>query len=197
MIGVFLRNWYVRRKQLNRNWALGVRNGVTKAEFRRLGFTVITVIFLYFPLSIVVLVNYLRLHLVKFEWGKIHSQFWGVIVKRQQMRAAWPLWVGPVLALTSFLFIGTTRNARAFYERCVEWIFDHSPKKIQAMLPGFKKISESCKQNRLEKLNAGGNNFVSMVDWYFLLVKYFLIIVNQIVQKPERTGLILMNGQWK
>jgi hypothetical protein len=159
-----------------------------------------TVIFVYFPLSIVVLVNYLRLHLVKFEWGKIHGPFWGVIIKQQQARAAWPLWVGPVLAFTSFLFIGTTRNARAFYEQCVEWIFDHSPKKLQAMLPGFKKISESCKQNRSAKLNTGGNNFVSMVDWYFPLFKYFLIIVNRIVQEPARTGLIqmttvMMNGQ--
>jgi len=47
---------------------------------------------------------------------------------------------GPILALTLFMFIGTTRNARQFYEYCMEVIYN-SPK------------------------NQGGKNMVSMVDW--------------------------------
>jgi hypothetical protein len=124
-----------------------------------------TVIFVYFPLSIVVLVDYLRLHLVPFSWEAIHGPFWKEIVKEQQPRASWPLWVGPVLAFTSFMFIGTTRNARQFYEHCMELIYDYSPKKLQAALPGLKKISEKCKQGRVATTNQGGNNMVSMVDW--------------------------------
>lgn len=171
-IGIFLRNWYIRRKQLNRNWALGVRNGVTKAEFRRLGFTVMTVIFVYFPLSIVVLVTYLREHLTAFDWDAYHGKFWWTIIKEGQPRASWPLWVGPILAFTSFLFIGTTRNARQFYEGCVEWLYDHSPKTLQKVMPGMAKISERCKQSRTTRMNTAGTNFVSMVEWYisFLLM---------------------------
>src|SRR3981189_2475792 len=123
IVVLFLRHWWIRRKVLNSNWTTnaGLRSGISQGEFRRLGFTVMTVIFLYFPLSLVVLKNFLQIPMVPYSWEKIHGPLWGLIFKQALPRAIWPSWVPPALALTSFLFIGTTRNARRAYEGCVEW----------------------------------------------------------------------------
>jgi pheromone a factor receptor len=147
-VGIFLRHWWVRRKRLNDSWALGMRNGISQIEFRRLVFTVLTVIFLYFPLSVLVLAQFVHLHMVPFSWEQIHGPMWWIIVKEAAPTVHWASWIGPTLALTSFLFIGTTRNARRFYEHCVEWIYDIIPTTLQDRFSGMRKISETCKRRR-------------------------------------------------
>jgi hypothetical protein len=36
-------------------------------------------------------------------------------------------------------------------ERCVEFTYDHSPKKLQPKLSAMRKISEKCKEQRRER----------------------------------------------
>jgi len=125
-----------------------MRNGISQTEFRRLIFTVLTVIAFYFPFSIYVFVLFLEIPMFPFSWDRIHGPLWGVIVKVAGTSAMPTAWIGPALAFTSFLFIGTTRNARSFYERCVEWLYDHAPSKLQSKLTGMRKVSQTCKERR-------------------------------------------------
>jgi hypothetical protein len=81
------------------------------------------------------------------------------------------MWLGPVLAITSFILIGTTRNARNFGETCVGWAYDHLPAKVRSKLPGMQKVSERCKE-RSSARNIAKHGIdrtdISMVEAYAL-----------------------------
>jgi hypothetical protein len=172
-LGIFLRHWWVRRKRLNESWALGMRNGISQTEFRRLVVTVLSVILIYFPLSIYIFVLNMQRTLqvtTPFSWSTEHGPLSGLIIKEANSSAALASWTAPVIAITSFFFVGTTRNARQFYERCVEWLYDHSPRILKAKLSGMRKISESSKERRLAQSSLTGGtdarNNISMVETY-------------------------------
>lgn len=171
---IFIRNWWIRRKRLNAEWALGNRNGISKTEFRRLQFTVLSVLCFYFPFSFFVFASTLKLHRIPYSWKRIHGPMWWIIIKFAMPNANLGMWIGPCLAVTSFIFIGTTRNARNFYERCVEWTYDHSPQKLRARLSGMRKISETCKERRKAGIRgtyANGQDG-SMVEMYVIPKMY-------------------------
>jgi hypothetical protein len=184
----------VRRKRLNQEWALGSRNGISKTEFRRLQFTVLTVICLYLPFSFYSFAETLKLHRIPFSWERIHGPNWWFIIKFSMPKAGLGMWVGPCLAITSFVFIGTTRNARLFYENCVEWTYDHSPQKLRARMAGMRKISETCKERRKAgdtwTGTRGGGRNGSMLEMYGTQ-KCLLMVVNRIAEEPSKIGLIL------
>jgi pheromone a factor receptor len=148
---IFLRHWWVRRRRLNEEWGRGTRNGISKAEFRRLQFTVLSVICFYFPFSLYGLVLVLKLPRIPYSWKRVHGARWWIIALMPLPKANLAMWVIPLLAITSFLFIGTTRDARRFCAHCVEWTYDHLPKKVSAHLSGMRKISETCKEQRIAK----------------------------------------------
>jgi hypothetical protein len=76
-------------------------------------------------------------------------------------RAPWSSWIGILLAITLFFFVGFTRNAKQSYEHCIEWIYDHSPSKLQAKAEGMRKLSDKCKERRaVEKALASGEGQV-------------------------------------
>ena len=128
-----------------------MRNGISKTEFRRLQFTILSVICFYFPFSIYGLVKILRLPRIPYSWNRIHGRRWWIIALLPMPKANLAMWVIPVLAFTSFFFIGTTRNARQFCAHCVEWIYDHLPEKVRANFSRMRKISETCKERRKAK----------------------------------------------
>jgi hypothetical protein len=150
-----------------------MRNGISQTEFNRLVVTVLSVIFLYLPLSIYFLVEYIKLvrqASAPFTWSADHGPESGLIIKEPQPTAQLVAWVAPVTSLTSFFFIGFTRNARQFYERCIEWAYDHSPAKLQGRLSGMRKISEASKERRVAKSSltgVDGRTNISMVERYF------------------------------
>ena len=148
-IVIFLRNWYVRHKRHNRDWSVGVR-GISRTDFFRLVFTVLSVIFLYLPLSLYVLRVEVDVRFHAYSWSNVHGPFWKFIVKQASLtgKAPWASWIGIVLAITLFFFVGFTRNAKQSYERCVEWIYDHLPSKFQGKLLGMQKISDKCKERK-------------------------------------------------
>jgi hypothetical protein len=76
-------------------------------------------------------------------------------------RAPWSSWIGILLAITLFFFVGFTRNAKQSYEHCIEWLYDHSPSKLQAKAAGMRKLSDKCKERRaIEKALARGEGQV-------------------------------------
>jgi Pheromone A receptor len=147
IIVVFLRNWWIRRRTLNSTWQ---RGGISRLDFIRLVATVLSVIFLYLPLSLYVLAVNLSIPLHPFSWSRIHGPSWGIIliVPSPTGKAEWEAWIGPVLAITSFFFVGFTRPAKHFYQRCIEWFYDHLPSSLQARFPALRRISEKCKEQR-------------------------------------------------
>jgi len=157
MLGRFLWHWWVRRKRLNQNWTVGIPNGISQSEFRRLIVTVLCVILVYFPLSLIPLVAFPKAHKVPFSFKHIHGPMWKFIVFEPQPKAPWGSWIGIFLAIASFALIGLTRNARQFYEHCIEWIYDHIPQKYQARFPFMRNISEKCKERRSAKWVLNGN----------------------------------------
>lgn len=147
---VFLRHWWIRRQNLNSNWAMGQRSGISRLDFIRLVATVLSVVFLYLPLSLYILGVNLAIPLHPFSWSRIHGPFWNVIEKVASPtgKAEWEAWIGPVLAITSFFFVGFTRPAKQFYERCMELTYDYLPKNLQKKFPNLQKLSEKCKERR-------------------------------------------------
>jgi hypothetical protein len=175
---LFVRNWWIRRKRLNKDWSSGNRSGISKSEFRRLQFTILSVILLYFPFSFYVFAETLTLHRIPYSWDRVHGPFWWFIQKFSMPKANLGMWIGPVSAITSFIFIGNTRNARLFYEHCAEWVYDHSPQKFRARMSGMQKISETCKERRKVGTTwTRGNANISMVEPYSP-TSTLLIVVN-------------------
>ena len=86
----------------------------------------------------------LKLQRMPYSWARVHEPRWGCIALLPLLRMSIP----PILAFTSFFFVGTTRNARSFYEHCLEWIYDHLPKKLGARLSVKLKISETRRKAR-------------------------------------------------
>jgi len=144
----FLWNWLIRRERLNESYALGMRTGISRWEFRRLIFTVISIIVVYLPLSIYGLWVIVSVPLRPFVWELVHGPLWKDIVFVEREKAPWGTWIGIILAFESFLMIGMTRNAVRFYQHCVEWTYDHAPKRVQELLPFMHSISEACKKKR-------------------------------------------------
>ena len=154
---LFLRHWWVRRKRMNENWNIGVRNGISRNDFRRLFFTVICVLFVYLPLSLYGLRVFLLNPFGPYPKDTIHGKFWNVIPFVERPVAIWSSWVGIALAITSFVLIGFTRNAKKSYEHCVEWLYDHAPKKLQSKLGGpdgrrLKNYVKNGKQDPCQRL---------------------------------------------
>jgi hypothetical protein len=112
---------------------------------------------------------------IPYSWDRIHGPLWVYIVKLSLPKAHLSLWMGPVLAITSFCFIGTTRNAKRFYQHCVEWIYDHSPKRLQKKLVFMRTTSELCKERRaaMGSYCGRGERNISMVVGYVTLAAFF------------------------
>jgi hypothetical protein len=169
IIGRFLYHWWVRRRRLNEKWSSGLRNGISQSEFRRLHITVLSVLFIYLPLSLIGLANFVDAPLSPFNWQLTHGPLWWIIVFEDRPKAIWSSWIGIALAITSFALIGFTRNAKRFYERSIERLYDSLPAKMQAKLAWMKKISETCKERRaaVSITNGDARNNISMIDQYF------------------------------
>jgi hypothetical protein len=110
--------------------------------------TVISVIFLYLPLSLYSFIGFLLVPKHPFRLSIAHGPMWKFIRLIPLPKAPWYLWIGIILAFTSFFLLGFTRPAKTFYEGCVEWFFDHSPKTLQGKSKGMAKISQKCKDRR-------------------------------------------------
>ena len=121
---------------------------------------------MYLPLSIIGLYEIVKDPLDPFVWSEVHGPFWHVIVFLEQDKAIWSTWIAVALALESFLLLGMTRNARRFGEQCVEWLYDHAPKKLQAKLGWMRKVSEKCKDRRDAELAVKMGTTHSLAEMY-------------------------------
>lgn len=191
---VFLKNWYLRRRQ-NQDWSRGV-GGISRTDFLRLVLTVLSVVLFYLPLSLYVLSVEVNVHFYPFVWSNVHGPLWKFIVKAPSPtgRAAWPSWIGILLAITLFFFVGFTRNAKQSYEHCIEWIYDHSPSKLQAKAGGMRKLSDKCKDRRATQraLANGEGQVLQAVRAYNPFFDISLTgVVNQIKGAVQRIGLML------
>ena len=145
---MFLRHCWVRRKRLNEMWEIGRANGISKSEFLRLIVTVLCVIFVYSPLALLALVEFIEVPKIPFSISRIHGPLWPIIVFDLRPKALWSSWIGVVLAFACFILVGFTREARKFYKRCIEWIYDRSPHALQTRLGFMQRVSEHCKEGR-------------------------------------------------
>jgi hypothetical protein len=111
---------------------------------------------------------------IPYSWDRIHGPLWAYIEKISLPRAPLSLWMGPILAITSFVLIGTTRNAKIFYQHCIEWIYDHSPKRLQKNLAFMRNTSKLCKERRaaLGSYHDREERNISMVVGYVTLAAF-------------------------
>jgi Pheromone A receptor len=153
-----------------------MRTGISQNEFRRLIATVLCVLFIYLPLSLIGLVTSVDTPMTPFVWAIVHGPLWKIIVYENRPVAIWNSWIGVALAFTQFALIGFTRNARRFYEHCVELGYYHLPTKLQDKLPSLGKFAQGCRERRAAEAIASGNGRnVSMVEPYLLMTEAFLI----------------------
>jgi hypothetical protein len=140
-------------------------SGISKSEFRRLLATVMCVIFVYLPLSLVGLVNYIRGPKIPYSFHRVHGPLWKLIIFDPAPKATWPTWIGVLLAITSFALIGLTRNARVFYGHFLEWTYDHLPQRFQSKVSWMRSVSEACKARRQAQsvVNGDTRNNISTV----------------------------------
>ena len=164
---IFLRNWYIRHKRHNQDWSVGVR-GISRVDFFRLVFTVLSVILFYLPLSLYVFKMDVDVKFHPYSWSNVHGPLWKYIVMEANERAPWSSWIGILLAMTLFFFVGFTRNAKVSYERGIEWIYDHLPANLQGKSSGMRKISEKCKERRSTQkaLTAGETQVMQNITTY-------------------------------
>src|SRR5947207_4576738 len=170
MPGVFIRNWWVRRKRLNSAWAIGLNSGISKSEFGRLLVTVLSVLLIYWPLSLYRFRLFFQQgNLLPYRWQIVHGPLWKLVVLQKYDKVGWSGWIGVYLAITSFAFVGFTRNAKRAYQQFIEFIYDRLlPKKLQSKLPAMRKISEACKERRNAKLvmNGDARNHIGVMNGY-------------------------------
>jgi len=133
---------------MNDLWSSGMRNGISKGDFRRLMITVLCVVFVYVPLSLYSLVGFIMAPKIPFNLSRLHGPLWKLILLEPRPKALWSSWIGVFLAFTSFILLGFTRNAKQTYFRCIEWIYDHIPKKLQHRLGYMGRISAATKEQR-------------------------------------------------
>ena len=164
---LFLWRWWIRKKRLAeiRGAGSGLRTGISQSEFRRLIVTVLCVIFVYLPLALYGLALFIEVPKISFDIHRVHGPTWKFILFKPETKAPWNAWIGIALALTSFVLIGFTRDARKFYEHCIEWVYDHMPRSIQRRSTGMQKISQRCKERREATAVVKGTN-MSMHDMY-------------------------------
>jgi hypothetical protein len=125
-----------------------MRNGISKGDIQRLMITVLCVIFLYIPLSFIGLSRFLVAPKVPFDLSRIHGPEWKIILLKPRPKALWSSWIGVCLAFTSFILLGFTRNAQQAYFRCIEWVYNHAPKKLRSRLSYMGKISAATNERR-------------------------------------------------
>jgi hypothetical protein len=192
---IFVRNSWIRRQRLNKRWAVELNNGISRSEFARLLVTVLSMLLIYWPFSIYCFVEFFQQgRLLPYHWKIVHGPFWKLIVFIRYDKVTWSGWIGVYLAVTSFAFIGFTRNARRTYQHCIEVIYDHIiPKKLQAKLPRMQKISETCKERRNAQfgLSNHARSDIVVMDRY-LPWQFFLIIPGHPVEAETPIGLISM-----
>jgi len=157
IIVLFIRHWWVRRKRMNELWESGMRNGISKGDFRRLMITILCVVFVYVPLSLYSLAGFLMAPKVPFDLSRIHGPLWKIILLEPRPKALWSSWIGVFLAFTSFILLGFTQNAKQAYFRCIEWGYDHTPKRLQNRLGYMGRISANAKERR--KMAKPGTSF--------------------------------------
>jgi len=125
--------------------------GITQVEFLRIFVTVVTIIVIYFPISVYGFVKGISRPRHPYSWEIIYALRWSSIFKYpNEPEEAWGIWLGPVLALQMFCLMGMTKRTRQLFEICIEWICDHSPSKIQ--VSWMQKLSAKCKQSRLAEV---------------------------------------------
>src|SRR5271170_6381604 len=145
--GIFLWRWWPIQKRLSRDWGLNMNVGITQMEFLRIFVTVGSVIVIWFPLSIYGFVRGISRPRHPYSWEIIYALRWSIIVKNTDPGGAWGHWLGPVLALQMFCLMGMTKKAKQLFERCIEWVCDHSHAKVQ--ISWMQKLSAKAKQSRL------------------------------------------------
>jgi hypothetical protein len=121
--GLFLRRWWNLGRQSHMG-TLGSTTEISQTDFRRLFLAAIYVVFLYFPLSIIVFIQQLRLPRERYSWERIHGPQWAIIGREESPIAIWNVWIAPVSAVTLFSVLGTTRSAIESYKACISWISD-------------------------------------------------------------------------
>jgi Pheromone A receptor len=151
--GIFIRRWWFLRKRLSRDWSLGARDGISQTEFLRLLVTVTTIIVIYLPISIMILILNLLVPRQQYSWERVHGLHWGVIIKLPRSTVGWDRWVGPFAAINLFSLMGITRTSKKLFELCIEWTYDHSPSVLQKKLLWMRNVSVKCKQARLAVAN--------------------------------------------
>jgi hypothetical protein len=172
---------------MNENWNIGVRNGISRTDFRRLFFTVLCVLFVYLPLSLYGLRIFLLTPLMPYNPNLIHGPQWKFILFVQRPVAIWSSWVGIALAITSFVLIGFTRNAKRQYEHVVEWVYDHAPQGLQRRLTAWGQTSELCKERRAGSMSNDPRRRISLVEGYNPPTYFVLRVVN-LAAGPSKTG---------
>jgi Pheromone A receptor len=164
----FLRYWRVRRKLLNANWSAGLQSGLCRLEFNRLVGTVISILLFYLPFSLYALGTTIAVGFLPWSWSRVHGPMSNIIVMvpNDGNSVIWYAWIGPLLAITAFLFLGLTRPAKHFSERCVEVVYDGFPASLQKKFPGLKRISETVKKRRRNNsaLPSAGSDVIRMDD---------------------------------
>lgn len=150
-IGIIVYHWHLRRQARRNDWAQGINTGLSSTDFFRLVFTVMTLVLLYFPLSLFRLIQYLKINQSPYSWDSIHGPLWGIIVKEVVPSADWTLWTYFGLAFSSFLLFGIPRNAKPHFQRCVEVMYNRFPKKMQDKLPAMRRVAEKSKEQRRER----------------------------------------------
>ena len=129
-----------------------MRTGISPADFFRLIFTVMTLVLLYLPLSLIRFVSYLKADTISsYSFSSIHGPFWGLIVMISVPKADWTLWISYFgMAFASFLLFGIPRKTKPYLQRSVEFLYDRAPTKLQPKLSLMRKIADNCKQRRKE-----------------------------------------------
>jgi hypothetical protein len=141
-----------------------MRSGISQTEFRRLQFTILLVIFFYLPFSWYTFGRNVDVRRTPYSLATTVSG-WKIILMQPFPKAQFE-WMGPALAITSFMLVGTTRNARMFYSRCVEVASDYLPKRL---VPArMRSVADSCKERRTAGAILTGNDTqnISMIERY-------------------------------
>jgi hypothetical protein len=188
---IFLRHWWVRRKRLNEEWAQGMRQGISKTEFRRLQFTVLSVIFFYFPFALWEFAEICKYHLIPFSWSRIHGPDWAFISLVPNPKATLGVWLGPVAAFTSFIFVGTTRNARQTYVFILVRTYELLPRKFRSRFTWMERNVNAIKEKKAAKkvLTNGAlplETKGTMVERYLVLLIYLINRKSVKVSKTSR-----------
>jgi hypothetical protein len=148
-IGIFLRHLWVVRRQLDDSWSLGMINGISQTDFRRLLLVAMFMIFMYFPITVCGAIYNSRGALNPYSWEISHAAQWRLYIPKESSVPPplfWFSWAGPVTALSIFSVLGTTKNAIQYYKNCIDWI----SRRLHTTFR-FCDCTQSCNERRMRR----------------------------------------------